>query len=251
MATVPDRFIREKEVDYSSELLSALGCGLVTNEKRLKPLSLGVMSLLEILDNKCLKGDKNATWFDFGSIFYINDKRQEAVEAVADYSRGLTSPLEKAVASYIKKENITILSMPVIDKEIAQAFTGFDMLPKTGDSSGAFLFGADSVASIVYTCCSKLNATKEEVIWETPLTLIGHIVAVNAISNGVKGIGRRKDVEHLKSIFAKCKKWDEEEKLYPWQWLEPQFYPLEAYQNSKAIKRDYDKRLKEVKKCQN
>jgi len=246
MATVPDRFIREKKVDYSGEVLSALGCGLMTNEKRLKPLSLGVMSLLEVLDNKCLKGDSNSTWFDFGCIFYINDKRQAAIEDVADYSRGLTTPLEDKVADYIKKEKISILSMPTIEKAIEQAFTGFDMLPKTGDS-GVFLFGADSVANIAYTCCSKLNASKEEVIWETPLTLIGHTVAVDATANGVKGIGRRKDVDHLKSIFKKCKEWDEQNKLYPWQWLEPQYYSLEPYQTSREIKRDYDKRLKDIR----
>ncbi len=195
MATVPDRFIRDKEVDYSGEILSALGCGLMTKEKRLKPISLGVMSLLEILDNKCMKGDKDATWFDFGCIFYINDMRQKAVEDVADYSRGLKTPLEDKVGQYIKKEKISILSMPIVEKAIEQAFTGFDMLPKTGGES-AFLFGADSIANIAYTCCSKLNATTEDVIWDTPLTLIGHVIAVEAISYGVKGIGRRKGVDH-------------------------------------------------------
>ncbi|MCP4103868.1 MAG: hypothetical protein GY750_20985 [Lentisphaerae bacterium] len=244
MATVPDRFIREKEIDYSGEILSALGCGLVTNEKRLRPFSIGVMSLLEILDNKCLKGEE-ASWFDYGSIFYINDMREKAVEDVADYSRGLTTPLEDKVASYIKKEKISILSMSAIEKTIEQAFTGFDMLPKTGSSS-AFLFGADAIANITYVCCGKLNTTSEDILWNTPLTLIGHIVACDAVSNGVKGIGRRKDVDHLKAIFKKCKEWDEQNKLYPWQWLEPQFYPLEGYQTSREIKRDYDKRLKEV-----
>ncbi len=246
MATVPDRFIREKEIDLEGEVLSSLGCGLVTNGKRLRPFSLGVMSLLEVLDNKCLKGDDSATWFDYGCIFYINSKRQKAIEDVANYSRGLTDPLEKKVKRFIFWNRISLLSMSAVDKTIEQAFTGFDMLPKTG-GSGAFLFGADSIANIAYTCCDKLNATKDEIIWETPLTLIGHTVAVEAIANGVKGLARRKDIDHLKSIFKKCKEWNNQDKLYPWQWLEPQFYPLEPYQTSKEIKRDYEKRLKEVR----
>ena len=79
------------------------------------------------------------------------------------------------------------------------------------------------------------------------MSLIGHIVAVSAVSNGAKGVGRRKDVNHLKSLFKKCKQWDEEKKMYPWQWMEPIAYSLESYQDSKEIKLAYKNRLKEVK----
>jgi hypothetical protein len=247
MASIPDRFIREKDIDYGGELLATLGCGLVANNKRLKPFSLGVMSLLELMDNKCLKGTSDATCFDFGAIFYINDMRQEAIEDVADYSRGLTDPLERKVASYIKKNKLSIIQLKQIEKTIESAFTGFDMLPKDGGGGGLWLFGADTLAGLAFSCCSKLGVDYNTVWWDTPLALIGHIVAVSAVSNGAKGVGRRKDINHLKSLFKKCKQWDEEKKMYPWQWMEPIAYSLESYQDSKEIKLAYKNRLKEVK----
>ena len=136
--------------------------------------------------------------------------------------------------------------MPRLKELIETAFTGFDMLPRGGGASG-FIYGADSIAGMAFTCCEKLHKTYDDVAWNVPLTLIGHISAVNAISNGVNGVARRKDDDHLKALFIKCKEWDKQNKLYPWQWLEPNIYHLESYQDSKEIKRDYDNRLKEFK----
>jgi hypothetical protein len=245
MASVPDRFIREKEIDYNGEILSSLGCGLVAGEKRLKPFTIGVLSLLEVLDNRLLKGDKDADWFDYGVIYYVNDKRKGCIEEVADYSRGLTTPLRESVEKHIKREKLSLLWMDKVSETLEHAFYGFEMLPKSG-GTGKYLFGSDTIANVCFVACEKLGVTYEEAIWEVPLTLIGHTVAVNAQYNGLKGVGRRKDEDQLKYIFKKCKEWDKENKLYPWQWLEPQFYPLEPYQDSKEIKRDYKERLNEV-----
>ena len=140
--------------------------------------------------------------------------------------------------------------MPRIKDLIDNAFSGFDMMPRSGGSTGLFIYGAETIASNAFVCCDKLNKSFDEVMWETPLTLVGHINAINAMSLGVNGVGRRKDEDHLKYLFKRCKEWDKQDKMYPWQWLEPDTYPLASYQNSRKIKRDYDKRLKEVKKCQ-
>lgn len=245
MADIPDRFIREKTINHENEILSCLGKGLTSFNKEIKPFSIGVLSLLEILDNKLLKGDKQANWFDFGVIFYINDKRQNAVSDVAEYSRGYKEGLERKVEQYIKSEKLSLLQMNAIEEVVNLSFSGFDMLPKDSGNS-KYLFGSETIANIAYICCSKLNKTYDEVVWDTPLTLIGHIVAVNAQANGLKGVGRRKDEEHIKAIFKKCKEWDEKNMIYPWQYLEPQFYPLLSYQNSKEQKRTHARRLKEV-----
>lgn len=244
MAKVPERFIREKAIDLEGEAIASLGCGVLAGKNRIKPLSIGVLSLLELLDNKLIKGEE-ATWFDYGVIYYLNDLRQEAVEDVADYTRGFREGLERKVERYIKKKKIRIQYMSKIKDTIDQAFTGFDMLPQTGSGGGAFLFGADALAGMAVSACKNLGQTYKEIFWDVPLSLIGHVVAINAVQNGAKGIGRRKDTQHLLSIFKKCKQWDSEKKMYPWQWLEPNVYKLEFYQDSKEIKQDFEKRLKE------
>jgi hypothetical protein len=245
MATIPDRFIREKEIDFESEILSCYGVGIETHGIYLPPLTLGVMSMLELLDNKVLKGEES-TIFDYAVIFYLIKKKQKALPLVAKYVRGFKRPLELRVRLFMIFNKISILSMPRIKELIDTAFTGFDMLPR-GGSASSFVYGADTIAGITFTCCDKLNKSSDEVVWNTPLTLIGHITAVNAQSNGIKGVARRKDDDHLKYLFTKCKEWDEQKKLYPWQWLEPDVYHLEPYQTSREIKIDYDKRLKEYK----
>ena len=245
MPSIPDRFIREKVIDYESEILSCYGVGIETHGIYLPPLTLGITSMLELLDNKLLKSE-DATVFDYGIIFYLIKKKQKALKYVAKYVRGHKTPLEWRVRLFMLLNKISLLSMPRIKEMIETAFTGFDMLPR-GGSGGLFIYGADTIAGLAFTCCEKLNKTHEDIMWNTPLTLIGHMSAVNAASNGAKGIGRRKCELHLKALFAKCKEWDEQNKLYPWQWLEPDIYHLESYQTSKEIKRDYDKRLKELK----
>ncbi len=245
MATIPDRFIRDKEIDFEREILSCYGVGIETHGVYLPPLTLGVMSMLELLDNKILKGEE-ATIFDFAVIFYLAKKKRKALSLVAKYAQGETSPLERRVKWFMITNRPSILSMPRLRELIETAFTGFDMLPRGGCSS-SFIYGAEAIAGMAFTCCDKLNKDYDEVMWDVPLTLIGHVTAISAINNGIKGIARRKDDEHLKFLFAKCKEWDAENKLYPWQWLEPNIYHLEPYQTSREIKRDYDKRLKELK----
>lgn len=245
MANIPERFIREKKINFEDEILSCYGMGIKTHGFDFPPLTLGVMSMLELLDNKLFKGE-DATVFDFFVIFYIAKKKKKSVKLVAQYVRGYKKPLERAVKLFAVINRLSILSMPRIKELIESAFYGFDMLPKGGGSS-AFIYGAETISNLSYVCCEKLNKTYEEILWDTPLTLIGHIVASNAIINGAKGVGRRKDEDHIKKIFAKCKEWDEQEKLYPWQWLEPNIYRLEPYQNSVRIKKAHAKRLKEVK----
>ena len=245
MASIPDRFIRDKEVDYESEILSCYGVGIETHGLYLPPLTIGVMSMLELLDNKVLKGEES-TVFDYAVIFYLIKKKQKALPLVAKYIRGYKKPLELRVRLFMIVNKISLLSMPRLKELLETAFTGFDMLPRGGGSSG-YLYGSDTIANMLFTCCDKLNKSDSEVMWEVPLTLIGHITAVNAINNGLKGVARRKDDEHLKKLFTKCKEWDAQNKLHPWQWLEPDIYHLEPYQTSREIKRDYDNRLKEVK----
>jgi hypothetical protein len=244
MATIPDRFIREKSIDFEGEILSCYGQGINTHGIYLPPITLGVVSMLELLDNKLLKGE-GATWFDFGVIFYLLKKKEKAVKLVAEYARGYKRPLERAVKRFIFFNSISLLSMPRIAEHLETAFTGFDMLPRGGGSS-LFIYGAETISNTAYICCEKLNKSYEEIVWHTPLTIIGHIMATNAIYNGIKGVGRRKDEDHLKYLFKRCKEWDEQEKLYPWQWLEPDIYHLEEYQDSRQIKADYNRRLKEV-----
>lgn len=246
MATVPDRFIREKKINFEDEILSCYGVGMTTQGRYLPPLTLGVMSMLELLDNNLFKGE-DATAFDYGVIFYLLSKRSKAVNLVAQYSRGYKKPLERAVKWYIFRNKISLLSLPRIQDHIETAFTGFDMLPRGGSGGSLFVYGSETIANTAFICCEKLNKSYEDVLWNTPLTLIGHVMATHAQYQGVKGVGRRKDEDHLKFIFARCKEFDEQEKLYPWQWLEPEFYALEPHQTSKKLKRDYDKRLKEVK----
>lgn len=38
------------------------------------------------------------------------------------------------------------------------------------------------------------------------------------------------DEDHLYVLFAKCKVWSKQARLYPWQWREPNHYPLDEAQ---------------------
>lgn len=253
MGSIPDRFIREAKIDFDGEIFASMGVSLHTHGNELSPLTIGELSLLETMDNRLLKNDPAANMFDFAIIFYLNKYKEKAVADVAEYVRGYKAGLERKVKRFMMWKRLTgsklsLYSMSKIEEWLQLAFTGFDMIPKSGGNKGggSYLFGADTLAGLAWVSCQRLNTSFDRIWWKTPLTLLGHISAINAAENGVKGVGRSKDLEHMKAIFKKCRKWDSENRMYPWQWMQPEMYQLGPTQQSKELKLSHAKRLKEV-----
>ena len=225
---IPVHIIRKEHVDLESEVLSSLGASVMVGKHlQSKPLTFGVMAMLEVMDNAFLKllFTKDETIEpkseDLHAIFYLNHERKNALEDVRAWFRGDKQPLEKKINDFAKEYKIVDGYTKYIIDMVMRAHLGFRMIPNQGGESSAMIYGTESQAYISYVCSEKLNISNDDVIWNTPLTLIGHIIAIKAAENGVKNVERPHDVEQLNEFKEICRQCDEDKELYPWQREEP------------------------------
>lgn len=254
MAHVPGRYIKYKKIDYDSEIFACLNLPfyvggyslgmwhwLFKNYRPLpleiQPPSIGVFSLLEIIDSKFIKDNAKSNAMDFIRALYIayygKNTALEVREWVQtggkdkfsfndrstwlkwDYKLALFS--DKIHADKISVDEISAFRKFLIEN----TFAGYEMIPDSGGGSYLpYLFGAETLAS-VSTLAGKLDIPYEEIIWNVPLCLCGHISACEAKRNGVKGVERPKDKADIKLQFKLANEREKAGELHPWQIAEP------------------------------
>jgi hypothetical protein len=270
---IPAHLIKKEKVDYENEALSALGASVqighdslsrsimlwivvfikrlflrvfktffvVRGRKKLlsKPLSLGVMTLLEVMDNALLKmmftDDKTIEPCsrDLCAVFYLNNHRQNALEDVRQWFRGDKDSLNKKIDAFGKEYAINDNYVQYVIDMLSRSSLGFKMIPGKGEGS-EMIYGAETIAGFSFICSSKMGIDYSSLIWEIPLTLIGHCSAISAIKNGTKNVERPHDLKHLKWFEETCEKCDEDGELYPFQKDNPFGVGLFKWQSKEA-----------------
>lgn len=272
MAEVPARFIKNKEIDYEQEIFSCLNLPfLIAGYKagffhrlfrdcrpvplEIQPPSIGVFSLLECIDSMFIKDFSKSTAFDFCRALYIAYYRREAALEVKQWIHAGGKKQFKAEDSstwLFWDRKIALFADKIqagklgVDDIIAfrrfltvDTFAGYEMIPNNSASPFMpYLFGAETIAGIA-TMGEKLNCTYDQVIWDVPLCLIGHIAAVEAKRNGVSGVSRPKDEEDIRLQLKLAREREEKGELHPWQLEYPEIYPLTSKQ--KAIRPESEK----------
>jgi hypothetical protein len=260
MATVPARFIAWKAIDFDSEILECLGYSVEVSGVKVYPPSIGVFSLLELVDSMFVKKFMEATEMDFWRALFITDKRKQALECVAESHKKIKenvfssddpatwTRLDRAVMEYKKNKSAEFEDMLTLHEILLKnTFNGYEMIPEnTRDIQPymPYLFGAESIAGAV-KLAGKLNCSMEDAVWNVPLVLFGHIAASEARFNGVKGVNRPKDPTDIKAKLKEAEDREIAGELHPWQIEEPAFYPLESSQLDKKtdIQEKYNKAL--------
>jgi hypothetical protein len=220
---IPAHLIKKEKVDLENEALSALGASVAVGSTLIsQPLCLGVMSMLEIMDNALIKmlftGDVelDPQSHDLHTVFYLNHHRKDALEDVREWFRGKpysenNSSLDKKISAFAKQFKLKDTDLTYVQEMLHRSSLGFKMIPGKGGSE--MIYGAETIAGMSYQCSQKLNISADAVIWETPLTLIGHIVALSAIENGTKNVERPHDLEHLNWFKETCAQCDADESM--------------------------------------
>lgn len=240
--SVPPHWIKDAEVDWPGEIFAASGLPLqLSDEVSVPPATFGVWTLLELLDNDFVHPTKAPT--DWGACValavsvlgrtaapLVRDAIAAGVHEnppeLADLPENIDDLTAAAVricaAADIKPEN-ALNKLNKLYDHLHLGFSGFNMIPSTG-GSGAYLFGLDSFAGIVATTGSMIGATAAQLMWETPLVLLGHLVAAEQKRSGAKGIKRPKDPQDVKLQLALAKDRAKRGVLHPWQEAEPHIY---------------------------
>ena len=276
--TVPANYIEEKHVDKDLETFACLDGGITVGGFFMRAPSLGVFTLLETFDCKAIGNPAEATLEDWMRVFYVNHFRAECVQDVqrwiadkgSEYVRDAlpenesewhtfdTKVVEWAQAEcffkMVEKEEVEAMSerfklaFTAVQEWMDVCFTGYAMMPP-GGGGGSHMFGAEVVGQTVASVGEVLSVNYREILWETPITLIGHVTAQIARSNGAEGISRPKCKEDIKRKLLMAKETIHSGKLLPWQIDHPNEHGLHEFQREHypKLQKELDK-LKEATK---
>lgn len=258
MASVPAKYIKQKEIDFDGEIFDCLGLTFCIAGIEVKPVAIGVLALLEIIDSKIVNDVANASAMDFCRALYIASKGRESAEEVRAWVKaGGKEPHEQllpwdiAICKFADEHKLGKVDLVELynfrNFLLQNSFNGYEMIPSTdGGSYMPYLFGAETIASITLTCGI---TDMQKVLWEIPVCLVGHMAAVTAKRNGVKGVSRPKDEADRALQLKQADEREAKGELHPWQILEPDnpHYGLTGTQiNARpAIKDEFNKILKQ------
>lgn len=228
---IPGAYVKDREIDFDAEARSCLGMPTLLQHERQKlavpPVTYGVLSVLEILDNRFLPEPANCRIEDVA----------EAVLAAICGKRLLTETQDlprwkrrtgRFLGCYGR---LLVAEYAVLLRHfIEEPFLGFEMLPGRGENNLQNLFGARTMAGAVMICAQNAGIGAEAAIWETPMSLIGHLAATRAKINGEKCVARPKDPADLRQKRQEALEREAAGQLHPWQMEDPEWYEPSATQ---------------------
>ena len=257
--TIPADYIDDKYVDMDLETFACLDGSVVVDGFSMRAPSLGVFAVLESFDCKAIGNPAEAGIEDWMRVFYVNHFREACVHDVqtwiadqgSEYVRDALPESETEWHSFDKKVVNWALNNCFFGKRSGEdneqtvvrvrdnfepvaawfdvCFTGFEMMPG-GASGGTHMFGAEAIGGIVSGVGGVLNVSYKEVLWSTPITVIGHLCAAQAKCNGAEGVSRPKCKEDIKRKLLQAKETIHSGKLLPWQIDNPLGHNLHEFQ---------------------
>jgi len=276
--TVPADYIKDKDVDMDLETFACLDGSVVVDGFSMRAPSLGVFAVLESFDCKAIGNPAEAGIEDWMRVFYVNHFREACVQDVqkwiadkgSEYVRDALPenevdwhPFDKKVAEWAMSDCFFSMLTDQDAKGVADrmqkafksisawfdvCFTGFDMLP-SGTAGGTHMFGAEAIGSIIAGVGGILNVSYKQILWDTPITVVGHAVAAQAKSNGAEGVSRPKCPEDIKNQLKLAKETIHSGKLLPWQIDLPLQHNLHEFQQEHfpRLQKELDKLREQAK----
>jgi len=263
-ASVPASYIKTMEYDGDREIFGCLGVPLIVDGQRVKHPSLGVWALLESFE--CPFVDKFQEGLEIIHCLralYVNEYRSECAELVQEWvysdkvdfvSDDVTTwhAFDVAVMDYATGLKFDINDSDnwwIIRNMFSLAFNGYAMIPG-GGTGGAYLFGAESMGSVL-SLLGGSGASIDELLWNTPMVLLGHTTAAHAKANGVKGVCRAKCPEDRRKQLILAMAREHKGELHPWQERYPLDYGLSRFQNKhKALVKKWEALVEEAAKAE-
>ena len=153
------------------------------------------------------------------------------VEASASSLPGLRAypVLEKRAAEWLLAHGKALASdyARICEWLLVTPATGFLMRNQTEKSAPReWWFDGTFAGGVLAPACRFLGVSFEDILWRTPLCVVGHAVAQHDASVGVKGIERPPDTAVLDRMMEEAEARERRGELHPWQPLDPINYPL-------------------------
>ena len=236
MASVPARLIATAPIYWESEAIASLGGSINWCGVSVPPVTLGSMTMLEFLDSRFVSDFTACRAIDVLRAVTIFRARADALPWVAQWVEAGKPEGEDDQLELDRQA----MRLPVFNPDFEGharlriwyhvAFAGYQMIPPGESEPSAWLFGAPTIGATVANLGAAMGVPWRELVWETPLTLLGFAVAAMARQNGAKGVSRPKDRDDIKRQLEAAKARELAGDLHPWQEAEPLVYPLSGEQ---------------------
>jgi hypothetical protein len=248
---VPGSLIRNAYVDYEGEIFAITGTPLTIGKQKVKAPSLGVWSILECFECPFVDKYPDCSYMDVYRALYVNE-----------YRNGHPWKWWRPNAAEEVREWIEDDGMLDVDPEDRSTWKKWDhkvfkyasrlKFADAGEGGGggsACWFGAETVAGTIAAIGEITNLKPDEILWTTPMALLGHVAAQKVKQNNPKaGVARPKDRQHMKQLFEECIERAKKGQYHPWQKEDPTGYaldPLQGYLHP-SLKKDYKRLQKQV-----
>ena len=194
--------VKKAQVDFVAEMFAFLDTRRRFHALELPPPTLGVFALWELADVKFFRDPWGCDYNELGRALWICWVREHAAPAVERYVYADDpEPLDKGAKLVLTAGGEELISQlpEVITYIHTSPWEGFRMIPQEHDEEPAtFLFDGEKLGALC-AVGAEANLSPFEILWRTPLTQLGHLIAASAKMAGKEGVERPYDHDDVVS----------------------------------------------------
>ena len=236
---IPSSLVPRARIDYDAEARQILGQDLILADGyRIPPLTPARLIALELISSPFFMHPESCDIVDAASaIVLVSCERSMVPELTASSPEAApgSAPaqmfplLYSAAASWLAAHIDALKAdyFKICSWLLDVPFYGFSMRP--GNEAGRskyFIFDGVFVGAVLAPAAKLMATPLDQILWSTPLCTIGHAIAQQDASLGVKGIERPPDLKALDRMMAEAEQRELSGQLHDWQYIDPISYPL-------------------------
>jgi len=242
---IPKGLAQKAPVDWELELQAAYGLPLSWNGLQLPPVTIGIMSLLEMA--RCIfpMRPSESSGLDIARTVFILAQGKDAhalcqSDAAQRRERELcaneiSTELDERAASFVAplpEEAFLVERLEALSKWFSVALAGYEMIhvKDAQPTQSPWLFGLDAIAAHIAAVSEASSASPDDIVWNMPMAMGSMLVAQAARKNGEVKIERPVDRAHLTRLDSYCLEVEMAGKLNFWQKADPVNFPLSSLQ---------------------
>ena len=250
-SNIPAGLVPEARVDRALELSTAFSLPFQFGALEVPPLAIGTAALLEVGFVEVFKTQDITDSWSVAKLLFIMTKRKDIAPLIFAWRKWYESDdgivfdvddkktyhkLDHEVAKFAKeykifsKENYIALNILELFEFVFVSFNGFLMIPENQHKTPKWIFDLPSVASHIHSISKTVNLTYDEVLWNFPVSMASHLIAVNFASQGEKNIERPYCTEFIDEYRQIIMERETKGKLHPWQYMDPDAWDISPMQ---------------------
>lgn len=223
---IPASLVPRAPIDYDAEARQIIGQDLIlTDGYHIPPLTPARLIALELISSPFFMHPESCDIVDAASAIVLVSCERSMVPELTNNPDKLLSAAAVWLAAHVDalEANYQTICAWLLDVP----FYGFAMRP--GGNSGRskyFLFDGVFTGAVLAPAAKLMATPLDQILWSTPLCTVGHAIAQQDASLGVKGIERPPDTKALDRMMAEAEQRELSGQLHDWQYIDPISYPL-------------------------